>query len=160
MDSSPMIASMVPISPTLYPAFSRMDFTIYVVVVFLCSGNSDRFQFLRRMSKICSGNKGHRITGICNFDHSYLFRCFYLFFNNECFRTFPDHIRYKFVSIHNRTANADKQGIFSTFRESYTTVETFLFCAAPDNRYISNLPIMLILSYCPPLPRDIYSITE
>ena len=31
---SPMIASMVPISPTLYPAFSRIDFTIYVVVVF------------------------------------------------------------------------------------------------------------------------------
>ena len=27
---SPMIASMVPISPTLYPAFSRIDFTIYV----------------------------------------------------------------------------------------------------------------------------------
>ena len=95
-----------------------------------CSGNSNRFQFLRRMSKICSGNKGHRITGICNFDHSYIFRCFYLFFNNECFRTFLDHIRYKFVSIHNRTANADKQGIFFYFSGVIYNCRDFLFCAA------------------------------
>ena len=94
----------------------------------LGSRDSDRFQFLRRMSEPCCGNKRHGITGIFHLDHSYICRSFHRFFYDESFCTFCHNIRHEFMAVHNCASDADKKTSLFYFTGIIHNRRNFLVC--------------------------------
>ena len=82
----------------------------------LSSCNTDCFKFLRRMAKICSGNKCHCISCI--------------FHKNKYLCSFCDHIRNKFMTVHYRTSDTDKKRTFFDFSGVVNNILYFLVCTA------------------------------
>ena len=96
----------------------------------LSSCNTDCFKFLRRMAKICSGNKCHCISCIFHKNNGYIFRCFYSFLYNQYLCSFCDHIRSKFMTVHYRTSDTDKKRTFFDFSGVVNNILYFLVCTA------------------------------
>ena len=57
-----------------------------------CSCNSDNFQLICRISKICCRCECQCISGILYFNNRHMFRCLYFFFHNNCNGSFFDYI--------------------------------------------------------------------
>ncbi len=120
-----MIASIVPISPTLCPTPSKIDRIRYVVVVFpFVPVNSDHFQLLCRISEIRRRHQRQRISRIFRFDHRHPFRCLDIPFCYNRRRAFFCHIRNILMPVKNRSADTDKNRSAFYFSESFASVVT------------------------------------
>ena len=96
----------------------------------LGSGDTDGFELFCRMSEPCCGNKGHGVAGILYLDHCHILRCLHRFFHDKCLRTLCHNIRYEFMSIHNRTSDADKKAPFFYFTGIIYNRRNLLLCTS------------------------------
>ena len=105
----------------------------------LGSCNTNRLQFFCRMSEISGRNKCHGIAAVLHKDNRHICRSLNFLLHYQNFRTFCDHIRHKFMSVHNRPADADKKRTLFYLSGIIYNVFNFLVCASLNTGILQTL---------------------